>query len=326
MIRHLVISGGGVYGFSCFGAIREYCRLGLLEINNIDSIYATSVGTMIGVFIALKYDMGEVEEYLVKRPWNRVFPFTLPTIMSAVERRGIFDQSSIREIFLPFFLARDLSIDITLREFYEITLVDFHCFSTEISEFKSVDLSHKTHPEWKLMDAVYCSSCLPILFTPYFHVTAEGKNECYVDGGLLENYPLQHCLDAISKEKIEKAEETCAEKPEEEPVAKKIPDFASSVLGICKKNNRDPVTPLDPGSSTLLDYILYLLNRIICRDFKPPTQIENEITIELPHTNIYDVYLAATFPEERRRLIQLGVESAIKLKDLGASGRGNEIL
>ena len=317
MIRHLIISGGGVFGFSCFGAIREYCRLGLLEINNIDSIYATSVGTMIGVFIALKYDMGEVEEYLVKRPWNRVFPFTLPTILSAVERRGIFDQSALNEIFLPFFLARDLSIDITLREFYEITRVDFHCFSTEISELKSVDLSHKTHPEWKLMDAVYCSSCLPILFAPFFHVTADGKNECYVDGGLLENYPLQDCLDAISEAKKEKTEEIGAEKTEE---------TAPSVLGICKKNNRDPVTPLDPGSSTLLDYILYLLNKIIYRDFKPPTQIDNEITIELPHTNIYDVYLAATFPEERRRLIQLGVASAIKLKDLGTSGRSNEIL
>ena len=325
MIRHLVISGGGVFGFSCFGAIREYCRLGLLEINNIDSIYATSVGTMIGVFIALKYDMGEVEEYLVKRPWNRVFPFTLPTILSAVERRGIFDQSALKEIFLPFFLARDLSIDITLREFYEITRVDFHCFSTEISELKSVDLSHKTHPEWKLMDAVYCSSCLPILFAPFFHVTADGKNECYVDGGLLENYPLQDCLDAISEAKKEKTEETGAEQSEETG-AEKTEETAPSVLGICKKNNRDPVTPLDPGSSTLLDYILYLLNKIIYRDFKPPTQIDNEITIELPHTNIYDVYLAATFPEERRRLIQLGVASAIKLKDLGTSGRGNEIL
>jgi patatin-like phospholipase/acyl hydrolase len=315
MIRHLVLSGGGVFGFSCFGAIRESCRRGLLEINNIDSIHATSVGTMMGVFLALKYDMGEVEEYLVKRPWNRVFQFTLPTLLSAVERRGIFDQSALREMFLPFFLARDLSIDMTLREFYDVTRVDFHCISTEIGEFKTVNFSHKTHPEWKLMDAVYCSSCLPILFAPYFHVTAEGKNEYYMDGGILDNYPVQACLDALSasaakakaKAKDSQNESDLEEEESDDKPCLPIQD-SSSILGICKKNNREILAPLDPVSSTLLDYILYLLNKIIYKDYKPPAQLENEITIELPHTNIYDVYLASTFPEERRRLIQLGVQ------------------
>jgi hypothetical protein len=292
--------------------LRWRSRRGLLEINNIDSIHATSVGSMIGVFLALKYDMGEVEEYLVKRPWNRVFQFTLPNLLSAVERRGIFDQSALREMFLPFFLARDLSIDMTLREFYDVTRVDFHCISTEIGEFKTVNLSHKTHPEWKLIDAVYCSSCLPILFAPFFHVTAEGKNEYYMDGGLLDNYPVQACLDALNAKDDALSESKAKDSENESDLEEEKPGLpihdSSSILGICKKNNRELLAPLDPVSSTLLDYILYLLNKIIYKDYKPPAQIDNEITIELPHTNIYDVYLASTFTEERRRLIQLGVQ------------------
>jgi patatin-like phospholipase/acyl hydrolase len=314
MIRHLVISGGGVFGFSCFGAIRETCRLGLLDINNINSIHATSVGSMVGIFIALKYNMNEVEDYLVNRPWNRVFPFTLPALMSAVERRGIFDQTSLRELFLPFFLARDISIDITLRDFYDITQVDFHCFSTEISELKTVDFSHKTHPEWKLIDAVYCSSCLPILFSPFFHSSEEdGKTRYYMDGGLLNNYPVQECIDFVKKLDEEKSDEEKSDEVEDNKKPKEEdPDVidTAKILGICKNNNREKITSLDAHSSTLLDYILFLFNKIIYKEHKHPETLSKEIIIDLPSISIYDVYHATTFKEERQRLIHIGVKCA----------------
>ena len=60
-------------------------------------------------------------------------------------------------------------------------------------KFEKIDFSWKTHPDWKLLDVVYCSSCLPILFSPF--LTEEG--DCYIDGGILNNYPVIHCQNAI---------------------------------------------------------------------------------------------------------------------------------
>ena len=53
-----------------------------------------------------------------------------------------------------------------------------------------MDISHHTHPEWKVIDAVYASSCLPVLFEPFEH-----SGDYYIDGGVLKNYPLIQCIE-----------------------------------------------------------------------------------------------------------------------------------
>ena len=69
----------------------------------------------------------------------------------------------------------------------------------ELNAFKSVELSYKTHPDLSLMVALTMSCALPGLFMP---VCIE--NECYMDGGVMTNYPINYCLlqQGISKEEI----------------------------------------------------------------------------------------------------------------------------
>ena len=55
-IKHLVISGGGPIGIMYLGAIEYLHDEGFFKMEEIESIYATSIGTMIAVFIALNYD------------------------------------------------------------------------------------------------------------------------------------------------------------------------------------------------------------------------------------------------------------------------------
>jgi predicted patatin/cPLA2 family phospholipase len=78
-----------------------------------------------------------------------------------------------------------------MKEFYDYSKIDIHLYCTELAGFKFVDISHKTHPEWKVIDAVYASSALPLLFAPHLH---EGKY--YIDGGIFKN--LRH-FDCINK-------------------------------------------------------------------------------------------------------------------------------
>ena len=54
------------------------------------------------------------------------------------------------------------------------------------------DLSYKTHPNLRVTDAVYMSSACPILFAPC--IDSETKS-CYVDGGLICNYPVNECIE-----------------------------------------------------------------------------------------------------------------------------------
>lgn len=189
-IRHLVISGGGINGFINYAILRDSHQDGYWSMSNIQSIYATSSGSIVAILLCLKYDWETLDDYLIKRPWHHIFHMNIETIMTAFTERGLFKYDHMVQVFSPLFLGKDISLDITLHEFYDKTHVDLHFYTTEMNEGLSqdIDISHTTHPQWKVLEAVYCTSCLPILFQPFLI-----ESKCYVDGGVFMNYPITPC-------------------------------------------------------------------------------------------------------------------------------------
>lgn len=49
-IQHLVIGGGGPFGFTAFGVLKHLHDVGFWNIKNIKTIYATSIGALVGAF------------------------------------------------------------------------------------------------------------------------------------------------------------------------------------------------------------------------------------------------------------------------------------
>ena len=72
-IKHLVISGGGPNILTLYGALKNLNQNDYWTIENIKSIYGTSAGSLIGLFIILNLEWEELDNYLIKRPWNTVF-------------------------------------------------------------------------------------------------------------------------------------------------------------------------------------------------------------------------------------------------------------
>ena len=165
-IKHLVLSGGGPIGFNELGALQQLEKNGFWKINDIETIYATSVGGIISVLLCLKFDWETINDYFIKRPWNDVYKIKLDQLFNAYHKKGIFD-TKISEIFYkPFFSARDISLEVTLKEFYEISNIEIHLFTFDINNFELCDISYLTHPDLSLLTAVYMSSAIPILFSP----------------------------------------------------------------------------------------------------------------------------------------------------------------
>lgn len=190
LFRHLVVSGGSTAGFAFFGAWRELIEQSIVNIDEIESIYATSVGTIISVLIVLGYDMKDIDDFLVYRPWHTIFKVDFHAVIRAIQEGGLFGKETIIETLKPMLLAKDISIDITLFDFHALNGKHIHFFTTRYETLDLVDVSHTTHPEWKLIDAVYASCCLPVIFDPL-----QIKDDYYVDGAVMKNYPLKQCLD-----------------------------------------------------------------------------------------------------------------------------------
>ena len=188
-IKHLVISGGGPLGLRYLGALEKLERLEFWKRDQIESIYATSVGSIIGAFICLKYDWDTLYKYIIERPWKDAFKVTPKQLFDSYYNKGLFDKTVAEIIFKPLLKAKDLELTITLKELFEYSNIDFHIFTFELNSFRTVEITHNTYPNMLLMDALTMSSALPGIFMPTLI-----DDKCYIDGGVMCNYPLNQCL------------------------------------------------------------------------------------------------------------------------------------
>ena len=278
-IKHIVISGGGEAGFSFYTALRESHKAGFWNIQNIESVYGTSVGSIFAIFVALlsQFDWDIYDDFVLKRPWQNVFDINLNTLVQSIKQKGILGMRTVVDIFAPLFGALDIPMDITMADFYKITGVDLHIITAEITNFELLDISHTKYPEWKVIDAIYCSACLPILFVPH---TVNGK--MYIDGGTLSNYPVKQSL-----------ANGC--NPDE-------------ILGFNRIYTGDDK---DPNIDTLFDYLFYIIGRLHARVIILPTQIKNQIELESEDrfVSIYKVYKSCSDYTYRKKLMDDGVEA-----------------
>jgi len=168
-IKHLVISGGGPIMIQVLGAIQHLEKNEIVDMKNIESIYGTSAGAIVGVLICLKFDWETINDYIIKRPWQDVFPIKVQNIFDAYTKKGIFDLKTIEKCFKPLLHAKDIQMDINLEDFYKLSNIEL----------------------LSLMTAVQMTSGLPVLVTPVCI-----DNKCYIDGGMACNYPLNYCIES----------------------------------------------------------------------------------------------------------------------------------
>jgi len=277
-IKHIVISGGGTTGLSFYGILRESNKKQVWNIEDIESIYCTSVGTILAVVLCLKFEWDILDKYFIERPWQNIFNFDIYSVLRVFEKRGIFSLSLFEEMLQPLFLASDIPMNVTLQKFYEITKIELHIFITEINQFETIDVSYKTHPEWQLIQTVYASSTIPILFEPWSF-----ENKMYIDGGILMNYPVSYCIRNGAN-------------PDE-------------IFGLNKIHNSMQENIKD--ESSFFDYIILIINRILnmILNQKKNEYISNEISIMSHPVNIQEILHTASSMQERERLINIGVES-----------------
>ena len=186
-------------------------------------------------------------------------------------------------------------MDITLEEFYEKTKVNIYFYTCEINSFNLRCVSHKTYPKWRVIDAAYTSSSLPIFFKPLCI-----ENETFIDGGILVNYPLRECLN--------------------------IPDInPQEILGINKvipNTNKDIITE----ESSLLDYSTHIINKLLestLYDTKLDQlednitkQIQNQINILSDPITTENLYEFTSSENARKNAIEVGVKEAKEFLDM----------
>ena len=199
-IKHLVLSGGGPAGLITYGAARLLEKEGFWSLSDIKSIYGCSIGAYMGIIISLNYDWEWLDDYFIKRPWEKMITIDATTFFDAFDHKGLIGDTFIVESLKPLLEAKDLSLDITLKELYEFNHIDIHIYATNLntSFMEKVDISHTTHPSMTVVKALCMSTAFPFIFKP---ICEDG--DCFIDGGLLNIYPLNDCIANADADKEE---------------------------------------------------------------------------------------------------------------------------
>ena len=183
MYKNLVLSGGGVYGCAFIGALRE------LRSVTFETILGSSVGSIVGLMLALGYDTNEIEQECcnVINILTGVRFVTSLNLMGISSTYGLDDGSKIEHVVSQLFEKRGISPDITFVDLVKSTGVNLIICATNLTVGKVEYLGVDTTPNLSVLKAIRMSTCVPFLYQPVLH-----KNCVYVDSLFCCNFPIQY--------------------------------------------------------------------------------------------------------------------------------------
>ncbi|AYV80911.1 MAG: patatin-like phospholipase [Harvfovirus sp.] len=186
----LILSGGGVKGFAHLGALKALHELNLL--NDIDTYIGTSIGAFIACLLSIGYLPAELFEIISGIDLQKMKRVKLDNLLKLF---GLDDGSGTQIILEKMFSAKNISSNITFQQLYEITKKKLIVTASCLNDKKAYYYSHDSFPDAPVILAVRMSMALPLYFAPVKY-----KNKTFVDGGCIDNYPIQlfnNCLEQV---------------------------------------------------------------------------------------------------------------------------------
>jgi NTE family protein len=176
----LVLSGGGVKGISHIGSLKALEENDLLK--HIKIIAGTSVGGIIGTLYAAGYTVDELYEFINILDLSKISSYKFDGVFTNF---GFDDGDKLLYIIKQMFKAKNISPDITFKEFYELTNIKLILVATCLNDKQGHYLSNTTYPNLSVILGVRMTSSFPIWFTPVCY-----NDKMFIDGGCVNNYPI----------------------------------------------------------------------------------------------------------------------------------------
>ena len=278
-IKHIVLSSGSYKGVYMLGVLKHLKDIQYYSINNIENIYAVSVGSILAVLLAMKLDLNDIIDYVINRPWEKLFSIESDHLINSLYNKGILDINIFYSVFITFFKKEKITKDITMKEFYDKYKIRLQFIALNINTFENEILSHEKTPDLKLVEAVYMSCSLPFIFVPNMY-----NNNYYLDGGLINPYPLKMCINENENE--------------------------NEIISIFIVDEKVKTTLNE--TDNILTFGLFLFNNLIKKNrvkYKVP-EFKNEIIIPTDEMNMTDALSIINSIEVREKMIEQGIKYA----------------
>ena len=184
MADAVVLSGGGIKGIGQLGALHYCFEKGYLDLAKVKVYAGTSIGSIIALLLICGFEPIEIFSEVYKKEsffkmgdikgiWDLLKDFGLMSIAPLIDE--------IKKLVLKKYDKVP-----TLLELYQLTGKTFIVTASNVTKTRAEYFSHLTNPHLSCINAVEMSANLPVVFQRLRY------NDCYyVDGGLVDNFPLR---------------------------------------------------------------------------------------------------------------------------------------
>lgn len=186
--ENIIFEGGGVKGYAYIGAIEALEKLN--KIKSLKRFAGSSIGSIFAVLLCLGFTSKE----LIKHLENLSFSY-INNNCGVSNAYKIWNQYGINNITkikdkLSKIIKCKVDPHTNLKNLYRKTKKDLVIVTCCLNRELPVYLHHSKYPNVTLIDALICSISIPIVFPPQKHKFIDSTEDFYIDGGLVDNYPI----------------------------------------------------------------------------------------------------------------------------------------
>jgi NTE family protein len=217
--KNLVFQGGGVKTFAYRGALEVLEAEGILS--HIERVAGTSAGAMLAALLSFRLPVDEIFQIMNTLDFARMssanttsreLPSSAPEVLIAYLERLSGGANALSRLMLHYgwyssSYAQNWIQDVvaahcdgngmaTFADFRQRGFRGLYVVCTNISQRRTQIFSAQHTPDTPVAHALVMSQSIPLFFAAFqFDGTAVRQGDYYVDGGVLDNYPL-HLFDS----------------------------------------------------------------------------------------------------------------------------------
>jgi len=180
-INSICLSGGGARGFQLLGSIAYLQEI--LNFQEIDEFIGTSIGAMLCYLLAIGYSAIEILMFFhSSKVLEKIKNFN---VMQMIQEGGSSSFSPIQELLERMTIKKIgclISLSQLKSQLGKKLVIVVYNLTKKCKEI----ISPETRPDIPCITAIRMSSTLPFIFQPYLY-----DNSLYLDGGLVDNFPVE---------------------------------------------------------------------------------------------------------------------------------------